>query len=210
MLQRLTTLLCAAALAATAGAQHQRVTLNGTPTNLLADWSNVFFLTSSVGPNGFHVILPLAEVRGGSGGPFVFEGDARMDALYGAGAWSRCTMRAEEWWYLSSDRCLHRPAPGAAAPESLLTTDFDYGTYTGIGGRRATIYYWWMSFRGLSDPQAVISGARVGGLGPAANERWQLRVHGSSPSNSWNACPGGAPTPTAPGWIAVYFTFAFS
>jgi len=208
---RIEALAFAAALAMPLQAQHSRVTFNGSPTNLQADLSTVLFAPHPTVSNGFYVLMPLTDVLGSSGGPFVFDGGAWMDSQYGAGNWSRCTMRAEEWSYFSSNRCIHRPAPGIQAPHSLLTTDYDYGPgYSGIAGVPDPQIPGWTRFASSTgNTQTAISGSWVSGLGTPANERWQLRVRGWSPSNLWNNCPGGSVVPTVPGWIAVYFTVGF-
>ena len=78
--------------------------------------------------------MPLAEVSGGGGGFAIFDDTTTMNFSYGSGNWLRCTMTATDWAYISDDICAHQAPAGYSQPQSLLTTNFDYGPYSPAAG----------------------------------------------------------------------------
>jgi hypothetical protein len=187
------------AFAAPAAAQLQRVMINAQPTNMVANWAQVLAVPDSSQPNTFLALMPLSVLSTWA----EWDPDQIMDLQFGGGNWSRMSMTASAWAYLSPDVCAHQPALGATHPESLLTSDFDNGPYIGVQGgplfasAGATVF---------SSSTASIVGGLTGSS--FSRERWQLRTRGFFPSMLWNACPNaGSITPTFSGFIGVRFTY---
>lgn len=195
-LRSLLFVLSAAAIATPASSQMTRVVINGVPTNMSADWSQVVAVPDPVMPDTFVALMPLNSISSWA----QWEPDLGMDLVFGIGNWNQLTMSALEWAYLSPDACAHQPAPGGSAPESLLTTDFDYGPYTGVAGTPlfpdATYF--------AGSPQSFVSGL----TNSFSLERWQLRTRGFFPSMLWNGCPGSSSvTHNFTGFLAARFTY---
>jgi len=190
-------LLAASLLSAPATAQLTRVVINGVPTNMFADWGQVVAVPDPSLPDTFLAIMPLSAVSTWA----EWDPDVIMNMTFGAGNWDRMRMSAVDWAYLSPDACAHQPAAGSLTPESLLTSDYDYGPYSGVPGvplfPGAT-----MSFgSNLSYVQGL------GGSG-FTRERWQLRTRGFFPNMLWNACPGSLSiTPNFSGFLGARFTY---
>ena len=194
-------LLTILALAAPAAEAQNRVVLGGVPTNLHIDFSNVFWSQDISTPGAFYAVLPLSEV----GAFMAFDPVVAMDFTFGAGSWLRCHMVATEWAYFATSPCAHQPGSSYTAPQSLLTTDYDFGPYTGVQGAPHTPLVYWTRFG--RHPQAYLQG-----LDSSWNrEHWQLRTRGWDATDEWNGCgpSPGSVTPTFSGWIAVRFTVAF-
>lgn len=192
------------ALAAIAPAQN-RVFLAGTPTNLLFNLSNTAVAPDAAVGNAFYALMPLSVVQGGGGGFAVFDPSLQMDLTYGPGSWLRCTMVATDWAYISDDACAHLAGPGYAAPQSLLTTDYDYGPYPPCVGTPYQPFPNSTVFAGNSQ-------SYVQGLGNTfTQERWQLRTRGWDTNDLWNGCGASSSgvTPTFSGWLIVRFTYTF-
>jgi hypothetical protein len=190
-------LTVALALASPAAAQRARVLANGAPTNLLVDWRQVSAVPDVTAPRTFLVVMPLTAVSAWA----VWEPDPVMDLTFGAGNWKRLSMTAEDWAYLTPDTCAHRPAAGAAAPRSLLTSDDDFGPYAGVLGvpmSPIASYF-------VGGTQSVVSGL----LNSFSLERWQVRTRGFFPSTQWNACaPASSVTPNFSGFLGARFSYA--
>ncbi|MCK5944217.1 MAG: hypothetical protein KAI24_19680, partial [Planctomycetes bacterium] len=174
----------------------QRVVVNGVPTTMLVDWSQVAVAPDPVQPDAFVALMPFAAI----GTWAAWEPGTTMDLTFGAGNWSWLRMDALQWAYLSADACAHQPAPGAQQPQSLLTTDYDYGGYSGVDGAP------------LLPDVTVFPGTPVSYVRGLSNtfsfERWQLRTRGFLPSMLWNACPGSANvTPNFTGFLGARFTW---
>jgi len=180
-----------------------RVFIGGVPTNLLLNMSNTVVAPDPAAPNAFFALIPI--VNGHDTFNFaVFDGDLMMLTMFGSGNWLRCRMEATHWAYLSNDSCAHQPAVGAAAPQSLLTTSFDWGSYPGVPGSPQQPW-----------PNSTLFGGIYGwctlqGLGHLGQERWQLFTRGWWSTNPWNACPpNGSVLPNFNGWLIARFTFVF-
>ena len=178
-----------------------RVFIGGVPTNLRLNLSSTSVAPDVAAANAFYALMPFTN-----GTPCfdfaVFDSDLTM-WYYGPGNWLRCTMVATHWAYLSNDACAHQPAPGTAAPQSVLMSDFDYGPYSGMPG--APNQPW---------PGATVFNGSVWsfchGLSNLTEERWQLRTRGFWTNQPWNACPpNGSVTPNFSGWLIARFTFSF-
>ncbi len=201
---RSTLLAATLALFATeANAQASRVIIGGVPSNLLVDWSGVAVAPDAATPNAFIALMPLSAVSSWAW----FEPDLAMDFRYGAGNWLRCRMTATDWAYLSADPCAHVAGNNAgapyAAPLSLLTTNSDFGLYTGSSG---------MPHVPVPDvtlfPQSPAS--YIEGLGNSWTvETWQLRTRGFWLTDQWNGCQSTGLTPSFSGFLAARFTFTF-
>jgi len=178
-------------------AQVSRVVLPSGPTNMWADWAQVATVPDPALPDTFVAVMPLSSVSSWA----FWEPDTSMDLTFGAGNWKQLTLSTGGWAYLSSSPCAHQPAPGNAAPLSLLTTDFDYGGYTGAPG--APLFPSLSAFQPAAQPG-------VGGLSNTFTlERWQLRTRGFFPAEAWNACaPNGGVTPNFAGVLAARFTYS--
>lgn len=189
-------LFVGASLVAQGYGNHARVVLPTGPTNMLVDWSQVTAVPDAQS-NAFVAIMPISAVSTWA----FWEPDEVMDLSYGPGGWQQLSLNAYEWAYLSPDACAHQPAPGNAAPISLLTSDYDSGSYSGVPG--FSLFPGALFFVGNA-PQIV------GGLMNMSSfslERWQLRTRGFFSSDAWNACaPNGTITPNFTGVIGVRFT----
>lgn len=200
--------LCAALLAATplfaqGSAAHVRVALPGGPTNMWVNWNQVSTAPAAQ-PDSFLAIIPMSAIETWA----FWEPDETMNLTFGAGNWSQLVFTADEWAYLSPDACAHAPAAGAASPLSLLTSDYDSGSYSGLPG--LPLFAGASYFLPLAWPPNGPNS--VGGLMNMSTfnlERWQLRTRGFFPNDAWNACPpNGAITPNFSGLLAVRFTFS--
>ena len=190
------------ALAVEVPAQN-RVILGGTPSNLLLDLSTTAVALDGTATNAFFALLPVVNGSSYNFGFAVFDSDWSMNMAFGTGTWLRCTMVATHWAVLSNDACAHQPPPGALAPLSLLTSDFDYGIYTGEPG--AANLPWPGATMFTGGFQSVCRG-----LPGLSLERWQLRARGYNTNELWNACPSSASvTPNFSGWVLARFTFSF-
>lgn len=190
------------ALAAVLPAQN-RVILGGMPSNLLLDLSTTPVVLDGTATDAFFALIPVAQGVS-SFGFAAFDGDVSMNFIFGTGNWLRCTMVATHWAVLSNDACAHLPAPGALAPLSQLTTDYDYGVYTGMPGAANLPWAGATMFSG--NYQSFCRG-----LPSFSQERWQLRTRGYFPNDLWNACPGSlSVTPNFSGWVLARFTFSFT
>lgn len=188
--------LAAAMFAAPASAQLTRVVIQGVPTNMVADWSQVVTVPDPVQPATFLALMPLSAV----GTWAQWDPDPGMDLIFGAGNWSRVAMNALDWAYISPDPCAHQGAPGTAAPQSLLTTNYDYGGYTGMAG--APLFPDVTYF--VADGQSYVGGL----VNSWSLERWELRARGFFPSMLWNACPSSsAVTHNFTGFLGARFTY---
>ena len=181
--------------------QLNRVMINAQPTNMVANWAQIVALPDSSQPNTFLALMPLSVLSTWA----EWDPDQIMDFQFGSGSWSRMRMTASAWAYLSPDACAHQPALGATHPQSLLTSDFDNGPYSGVAGSPL--------FASVSAGATVFpssSASIVEGLTGSSfsRERWQLRTRGFFPSMVWNACPNATTiTPTFSGFIGVRFTY---
>jgi len=187
----------ASALAPGVEAQHVRVLAQGAPTNMLVDWQQISAAPDATDPRTFLAVMPVAAVSTWA----VWEPDPLMDMTFGPGNWKRLRMEAPDWAYLTPETCAHRPAAGAAAPQSLLTSDDDYGPYAGV----------------LGVPMSPVASYFVGGAHSVVSgltnsfslERWQLRTRGFLPSTQWNACaPSSSVTPNFSGFVGVRFSYS--
>ncbi len=181
--------------AATLPAQTSRVFLGGVPTNMHVDWSQVATAPDPTIPNTFVAVMPLSAVSSWA----FWEPAVTMDWTFGAGNLQQLVMTAVDWAYVTPDPCAHLPAPGASAPLSLLTSDFDYGPYAGQPGAPLFAGATYCLGSGLS---------YVSGLVTLMNlERWELRTRGYWQNELWNACPGnGGVTPSFSGFLGARFT----
>ena len=181
--------------------QLNRVMINSQPTNMVANWAQIVALPDSSQPNTFLALMPLSVLSTWA----EWDPDQIMDFQFGSGNWNRMSMTASAWAYLSPDVCAHQPALGATHPQSLLTSDFDNGPYSGVFGSPL--------FASVSAGATVFpssSASIVEGLTGSSfsRERWQLRTRGFFPSMVWNACPNATTiTPTFSGFIGVRFTY---
>lgn len=193
-----------ALLSITAGLPAQtRVVLGGVPSNLLLDLSATVTAPDAAAADAFFALMPVSNGGSSSFDFAVFDGDASMNVSFGSGNWLRCTMVATQWAYLSNDACAHQPPLGTAAPLSLLTSNYDYGTYFGMPGAPHTPW-----------PNATLFGGTYlsfcQGLPSWSQERWQLRTRGWGANEAWNACPPNQTvTPNFGGWLVARFTFSF-
>lgn len=176
-----------------------RLYVNGSPTNMLVDWSQIATLPDPAQSDAFLAIMPLSAVETWA----VWQPDIFMDAQFGVGNWTRVRMEATDWAYLSPDACAHQPAAGAAAPQSLLTSNYDFGAYTGVAG--SPLFPGATQFGG--SPVSYVEG--LGQWAFYTNETWQLRTRGFWTNELWNACPGSANvTPNFTGYLGVRIRFS--
>ncbi len=177
-------------------AQPSRVFLGPTPTNMHADWSQIATAPDPSLPNTFVAVMPLSQISSWA----FWESDMSMTFAYGPGNWQQLTLTAVDWAYVTATPCAHQPAPGASAPLSLLTTDYDFGPYSGQPG---TPLFTDASYF-VGGPQSFVSG-----LGNTFSfERWQLRTRGFFTTDLWNACPPPVGvTPSFSGFLGVRFSF---
>jgi hypothetical protein len=182
-----------------------RIFIAGMPSNLSLYLSSTPTVLDPAASDAFFALMPFTY--GQTSFPFaVFDADLTMNSLYGSGNYLRCTMFASHWAYLTNDACAHQPALGAAAPQSLLTTDYDWGFYGGVPGTPNQPWPGATMFTGGSYPAASYCQGLPTGFSPA---RWQLRTRGWFTNDAWNACPIGTPFPNFSGWLLVRFTFSF-
>ena len=182
-----------------------RVSIGGTPTNLSADWSRIVFAPDPLQLDAFLALMPLSEVSVGGGGFAVIDSDFYMDSMYGVGNWLRCTLTATDYAYISDMPCAHLAGPGYAAPQALLTSDYDYGPYTGVAGTPYSPFPNGTRFGG--NFQSFLNGQ---GLPSFHRERWQLRTRGWNPTDLWNGCGANVNiTANFSGFLLARFTFAF-
>lgn len=193
------TLVALGLLAITATAQN-RVFLGATPTNLFTNFSNTLVAPDPFLSNGFVVLMPLTAVSGFA----AFESVLSMNFVFGAGSWLRCTMTAVEWAYISDNACAHAPGPGLSVPLSLLTTDYDYGPYTGQAG--TPFSPWPNSTRFPTNSQSYVNGL----ISSFSYERWQLRTRGFFNADLWNGCGPASITPAFSGFLVARFSYVFN
>lgn len=204
MLRKLLTTILLTALATPASAQLQRVFINGTPSNLHADWTGVSVVAYPFAPDTFLALMPLSSLSGW----LSFESSLSMDFSYGQGNWLRCRMTATDWAYLSPDPCAHLPGNNGgvayALPLSLLTSNYDNGAYVGSVGAPHMPVAGATLFSAL--PTSIVQG-----LGNHwAFETWELRTRGFWPNDLWNGCAGSPNvTPNFSGWLVARFQFTF-
>lgn len=184
-----------------AGTAQNRVTLGGVPTNLSLNLANAIVTAHPTEADTLLALMPLSAIPQWA----AFDDTTSMDWIFGSGNWLRCTMTAKSWAYLSDDACSHLPGTVSSSPMSLLTTDFDYGIYTGVQG---TPYFPW------ANSSYFVGGGSsfIAGYAPSwITERWQLRTRGWNPTDTWNACaPGSSITPTFNGWLLAKFGYQFN
>ena len=176
----------------------QRIFINGSPTNMLADWSQISSMPDSTAPNTFLAFMPISAVSSWA----VWEPDITIDANFGPGNWIRVRIEATYCASLSPDTCAHQSAAGTTAPMSLLTSSYDFGAYSGVNGTPlfagATIF--------PSSPIAYVEGLPA--FAGWTFERWQLRTRGFWPNEPWNACQTASTvTPNFTGYLGARFTF---
>ena len=134
-----------------------------------------------------------------------------MDPTIGPGNLLRCRMKTTDWAYISSNPCVHAPGHNAgvpyAGPMSLLTSNFDFGPYSGSPGLPhfpildATLFG--------QNQNSYIEG--LGNTNTFALESRQLRTRGFQLNDLWNACPAQTtPTTLFSGDLAARFTFTFT
>ncbi|MEC7725129.1 MAG: hypothetical protein VYD05_06430 [Planctomycetota bacterium] len=178
-------------------AQTNRVVVNGVPTNMTANWNQVSAVPDPTQPDTFLAVMPISAVSTWA----AWEPDAIMDLSFGQGNWGRLILSAVDWAYVTPAACAHLPPVGGSAPLSLLTTDYDYGPYTGAMGQPLFVgasYF-------VASNQSVVSGL----ANTFDMERWQLRTRGFFPSDRWNACTGPAGvTPSFAGFIGARFAYS--
>ena len=197
MLAPLAVLLSVATLSA-----QGRVVLGGVPSNLQFNLGTTVVAPDASASNAFFALIPITNGQN-SLGFAVFDGDIQMNSLFGTGNWLRCRMFATDWAYLSTAVCAQQPALGGSAPLSLLTTDYDYGPYTGRPGIPRTPWPDATLFTGSSQSFCQ-------GLPSFSQERWQLRTRGFATNDAWNACPPNLQvTQNFSGWLIARFTFTF-
>jgi len=179
-----------------------RVVLGGVPSNLQFNLGGTVVALDASAGNAFFALIPISN--GQTALDFaVFDGDTEMNFLFGVGSWLRCRMFATDWAYLSTAVCAQQPALGGSAPLSLLTTDFDYGPYSGRPGTPQTPWPDATLFQ--ADGQSFCQG-----LPSLSQERWQLRTRGFGLNDAWNACPlNQGVTQNFSGWLIARFTFTF-
>lgn len=192
-----------AVFAADLSAQATRVFIAGVPSNLRADWSNVAVAPDATTPNAFIALMPLNAASTWA----MFEPGIVMNSQFGSGNWLRCRMTATDWAYLSPDPCAHAAGNNAGvpypAPLSLLTSDYDFGPYSGsIGMPHVPL------------PNVTLFGqaptSYIEGLGNQFEiETWQLRTRGFWLNDQWNGCQSSSLTPSFNGFLAARFTFTF-
>jgi len=189
-----------ASLVLTCSLSAQQVYVNGAPSNLVLDLSSTATFVDPLAGDAFYAFLPLSEV----GSFCTMIAPVSMDMSWGAGNWVRCSLTATDWAYLTTDACAHLPAPGEAAPLSLLTSDYDYGGYPGWPGAPL----------GLLPDATAFAGSwatTISGIDWSwSDEHWQLRTRGWNPTEHWNACGSSSLTPSFDGFLVVRITFAFS
>ena len=184
-------------LTCTLQGQSNRVVVNGQPTNMLVDWSQVSAVPDPSQVDTFLAVMPVSAVSTWA----AWEPDAIMDLSFGQGNWGRLVLPAVDWAYVTPTACAHLPPAGSSAPLSLLTTDYDYGPYTGAMGLplfAGASYF-------LANNQSVVSGLS----NTFDLERWQLRTRGFFLNELWNACTGPAGlTPSFTGFVGARFTYS--
>jgi hypothetical protein len=141
---------------------------------------------------------------------FATEANAQASRIIIGGVasnWLGCRMTATDWAYLSPAPCAHVAGNNVGAPYvtplSLLTTNSDFGLYTGSSG---------MPHVPVPDvtlfPQSPAS--YIEGLGNSWTvETWQLRTRGFWLNDHWNGCQSTGLTPSFSGFLAARFTFTF-
>ena len=183
-----------------------RVLIGSVPTNLSLDLSSTLTVLDSSAPDAFFALMPFTTGQA-SFNFAVFDPDLVMNMSYGSGNWLHCTMVATHWAYLPTTTCAHQPAPGTAAAQSLLTSDFDWGFYGGVPGTPNQPWPGATMFTGGTWPASSVCQGLSSGF---TLVRWQLRTRGWNTTDAWNACPpNGSPFPNFSGWLLVRFTFSF-
>jgi hypothetical protein len=172
-------------------AQSSRLHLGGVPTNLHLDWTSAVAVPYTQAPDNFVVLMPLSALAQWA----QFEGPFSMNWTYGQNNWLQCSMVAEAWSYLSLTPCAHQAPAGQSTPLSLLTTNFDFGSYSGSPGLPflpdATLFF--------SNGQSYMT---TSGLGM---NNWELRTSDFFGS-PWNSCSGGG----FGGWLLARFSYSFN
>lgn len=182
-------------------AAQNRVFVGATPTNLVLDLSQSVMVADPLLPNAVLVLMPIQ----GSWLSFAtFDSSFVMNSTFGAGGWLRCSMTALEFAYVTDTMCAHAAPPGDLAPRALLTTDWDFGPYTGLLGTpffplpNSTFF--------PTAPFATVSGLDQ----TFTQEHFQLRTRGFFATDLWNGCPGASTvTPTFSGFLVARFSYVF-
>ena len=180
-------------MALSAPAQSTRLSVGPVPTNLRADWSQVFWAPTSA-PDEF---LLLAAFSGSPSDRFPFhmlewDGHIFMQAWYPNG-WFEVRFAFPEWAYLSNAPCAVQPPPHLPVAHAGIDSIYDYGPplYTGpILGINQPLPGW---------ARGDASVPYVGGHpSDPTSETFALFVT-DYPGTMLNACTNGAPI----SWVAV-------
>tara|TARA_R110002094_G_scaffold37760_2_gene50606 strand:+ start:2042 stop:2446 length:405 start_codon:yes stop_codon:yes gene_type:complete len=134
-----------------------------------------------------------------------------MDPTIGPGNLLRCRMKTTDRAYISCNPCVHAQGNNAgvpyAGPMSLLTSNFDFGPYSGSPGLPhfpildATLFG--------QNQNSYIEG--LGNTNTFALESRQLCTRGFQVNDLWNACPAQTtPTTLFSGHLAARFTLTFT
>ena len=175
-----------------AEAQMARVQVGGLPTNLKADWSQVFWAPASV-PGEFYL---LASFSGAPAGSFVFEmfdWDSHPE-MFGQfpGGWYEVGFSFPEWAYQSNLPCGMQGASMSAVPHGGIQSTFGYGGPLQTGpalGVNDPLPGW---VRG--DAGTAVSGHPTGAFDETFG-LWLTDFFG----NSLTGCVGGTPV----NWVVV-------
>ena len=182
------------------GFAQTRVFLGPTPTNLVLDLSQSVMVADPLLINAVYVLMP---IQGSYLSFATFDSTLVMNSTFGTGGWMRCNMTALEFAYITDTACAHTAASGQTAPLALVTTDYDFGPYSGLAG---TPFVPFPNSTLFPAPFATVSG-----LGQTfTQEHFQLRTRGFQLNELWNGCPGPATVnPTFTGFLVVRFSYDF-
>ncbi|MEC7583185.1 MAG: hypothetical protein VYE77_02615 [Planctomycetota bacterium] len=108
-------------------AQLTRIQVGGLPTNLKADWSEVFWAPANA-PGEFYLLAPFSGAPAGSFVFDMFDWDSHPE-MFGQfpGGWYEVGFSFPEWAYLSNDPCGMSAAPGFDVPHGGIESTFGYG-----------------------------------------------------------------------------------
>ncbi|MCA8953231.1 MAG: hypothetical protein KDE27_27210 [Planctomycetes bacterium] len=185
--------LAAAVFTPSATAQLARLYVGASPTNLLADFSQVFWASGST-PGTFFFLAPFGttSAKRFEFGMFEWTSDAMMNAWYPAG-WRTARFTFTQWTYLPGAPCASMPNATLPVVHGGIDSTYDYGPplYTGpIVGLNMPLPGW------------VLGNASVpyvdGNSSAAYPERFALFLEDYF-GNSLTACVGSTPVD----WVAV-------
>jgi len=187
-------LFTAVVLGSPLSAQLTRLQFGGLPTNLHADFSQVF-LAPGTTPGSFFFLAPFSGTPAGrfEFSMFNWDGHPMMQSVY-PGGWYEARFQFPQWAYLSNAPCGLQPAVGNLLPHGGIDSTYDYGPPLFTGPVRATH----QPLPGWVLGDVGVPGGVSGNPFTAANETFALFLTDYW-NDSLNACAGGTPV----SWVGV-------